>query len=185
MREWRNWQTRTFEGRVVYTVRVQVPFLAPEKSRWIFHRLFSASRGRSHLDLSPSRRLVQRFKVPYFTIRWIFPSALFWCERTVLLESVAKPQACAKVLSPVLHDQMDFSNGSFLLWEVVSLGSVAKPQACARTLSRQFSSPHRDSFFALKFINFRVFAPLSKSHLTSFFEHAILTLQFYFWRKFG
>ena len=29
MREWRNWQTRTFEGRVVYTVRVQVPFLAP------------------------------------------------------------------------------------------------------------------------------------------------------------
>ena len=31
MREWRNWQTRTFEGRVVYTVRVQVPFLAPSK----------------------------------------------------------------------------------------------------------------------------------------------------------
>ena len=29
LREWRNWQTRTFEGRVVYTVRVQVPFLAP------------------------------------------------------------------------------------------------------------------------------------------------------------
>ena len=28
-REWRNWQTRTFEGRVVHTVRVQVPFLAP------------------------------------------------------------------------------------------------------------------------------------------------------------
>ena len=31
MREWRNWQTRTFEGRVVHTVRVQVPFLAPRK----------------------------------------------------------------------------------------------------------------------------------------------------------
>ena len=30
-REWRNWQTRTFEGRVVHTVRVQVPFLAPSK----------------------------------------------------------------------------------------------------------------------------------------------------------
>ena len=30
-REWRNWQTRTFEGRVVHTVRVQVPFLAPTK----------------------------------------------------------------------------------------------------------------------------------------------------------
>ncbi len=29
MREWRNWQTRTFEGRVVNTIRVQVPFLAP------------------------------------------------------------------------------------------------------------------------------------------------------------
>ncbi len=34
MREWRNWQTRTFEGRVVHTVRVQVPFLAPEISGW-------------------------------------------------------------------------------------------------------------------------------------------------------
>ncbi len=37
-REWRNWQTRTFEGRVVHTVRVQVPFLAPKLSppflRW-------------------------------------------------------------------------------------------------------------------------------------------------------
>ena len=31
MREWRNRQTRTFEGRVVNTVRVQVPFLAPKK----------------------------------------------------------------------------------------------------------------------------------------------------------
>ena len=31
-REWRNWQTRTFEGRVVYTVRVQVPFSAPKKA---------------------------------------------------------------------------------------------------------------------------------------------------------
>ena len=31
MREWRNWQTRTFEGRVVHTVRVQVPFLAPQQ----------------------------------------------------------------------------------------------------------------------------------------------------------
>ena len=33
MREWRNWQTRTFEGRVVYTVRVQVPFLAPRGAK--------------------------------------------------------------------------------------------------------------------------------------------------------
>ena len=31
MRKWRNWQTRTFEGRVVHTVRVQVPFSAPKK----------------------------------------------------------------------------------------------------------------------------------------------------------
>ena len=36
MREWRNWQTRTFEGRVVYTVRVQVPFLAPKIIGWVF-----------------------------------------------------------------------------------------------------------------------------------------------------
>ena len=33
MREWRNRQTRTFEGRVVNTVRVQVPFLAPKKEK--------------------------------------------------------------------------------------------------------------------------------------------------------
>ncbi len=33
MREWRNWQTRTFEGRVVYTVRVQVPSFAPTSER--------------------------------------------------------------------------------------------------------------------------------------------------------
>ena len=36
MRKWRNWQTRTFEGRVVHTVRVQVPSSAPEISRWVF-----------------------------------------------------------------------------------------------------------------------------------------------------
>ena len=29
-RKWRNWQTRTFEGRVDFTVRVQVPFSAPK-----------------------------------------------------------------------------------------------------------------------------------------------------------
>ena len=32
MREWRNRQTRTFEGRVGQLVRVQVPSLAPELS---------------------------------------------------------------------------------------------------------------------------------------------------------
>ena len=30
-REWRNWQTRTFEGRVVRIVRVQFPSPAPTK----------------------------------------------------------------------------------------------------------------------------------------------------------
>ena len=34
LREWRNWQTRTFEGRVVHTVRVQVPFPAPKIDRF-------------------------------------------------------------------------------------------------------------------------------------------------------
>ena len=29
MRKWRNWQTRTFEGRVVHSIRVQVPSSAP------------------------------------------------------------------------------------------------------------------------------------------------------------
>lgn len=31
MRLWRNWHTRTFEGRVRQLVRVQVPLAAPEK----------------------------------------------------------------------------------------------------------------------------------------------------------
>ena len=43
-REWRNWQTRTFEGRVVHTVRVQVPFLAPRQAErlafYFFHNAF-------------------------------------------------------------------------------------------------------------------------------------------------
>ena len=102
MREWRNWQTRTFEGHVVHTVRVQVPFLAPEKSRWIF------------------------------------PSALFCYKKAVSLELVAKPQACAKVLSPVLHpfqEPMDFPSALFCFERAVSLESVAKPQACAKVLS--------------------------------------------------
>ncbi len=41
MRKWRNWQTRTFEGRVVYTVRVQVPFSAPPAVPAPNHRVSS------------------------------------------------------------------------------------------------------------------------------------------------
>ncbi len=40
-REWRNWQTRTFEGRVVHTVRVQVPFPAPIENGWSIDHPFS------------------------------------------------------------------------------------------------------------------------------------------------
>ena len=48
MREWRNWQTRTFEGRVVHTVRVQVPFLAPSDMAELADALDSgSSRGNS------------------------------------------------------------------------------------------------------------------------------------------
>ena len=44
MREWRNRQTRTFEGRVGRLVRVQVPSLAPtEKKRFRFSLLFCLS----------------------------------------------------------------------------------------------------------------------------------------------
>ena len=45
MREWRNWQTRTFEGRVVHTVRVQVPFLAPKGKGAAERLLFLLVRG--------------------------------------------------------------------------------------------------------------------------------------------
>ncbi len=48
MREWRNWQTRTFEGRVVHTVRVQVPSLAPADMAELADALDSgSSRGNS------------------------------------------------------------------------------------------------------------------------------------------
>ena len=39
-REWRNRQTRTFEGRVGRLVRVQVPSLAPKITDTIWYLLF-------------------------------------------------------------------------------------------------------------------------------------------------
>ena len=57
MRKWRNWQTRTFEGRVVYTVRVQVPFSAPKKANTqLGVRLFSRPNGRRTRSFSPWRK---------------------------------------------------------------------------------------------------------------------------------
>ena len=52
MRKWRNWQTRTFEGRVVYTVRVQVPFSAPKNNRWDFPSVIFL-RGKQSLHVPP------------------------------------------------------------------------------------------------------------------------------------
>ena len=37
---WRNWQTRTFEGRMVNTVWVQVSFSTPKKHFWFFKGAF-------------------------------------------------------------------------------------------------------------------------------------------------
>ena len=42
-REWRNRQTRTFEGRVGRLVRVQVPSLAPKIADTIWYLLFFIS----------------------------------------------------------------------------------------------------------------------------------------------
>jgi hypothetical protein len=41
MSGWRNWQTRTFEGRVGFPVRVQVPSSTPnrDKGPWYFTRV--------------------------------------------------------------------------------------------------------------------------------------------------
>ena len=50
MREWRNWQTRTFEGRVVYTVRVQVPSFAPRR-----RKRYAACDGYLFSQKKPSR----------------------------------------------------------------------------------------------------------------------------------
>ena len=55
-REWRNWQTRTFEGRVDNTVRVQVPFLAPSKAAvrllYLYHNLYADVSGTNFAALS-------------------------------------------------------------------------------------------------------------------------------------
>ena len=45
MRKWRNWQTRTFEGRVDFTVRVQVPFSAPRIGRARLSLFFTFKEG--------------------------------------------------------------------------------------------------------------------------------------------
>ena len=50
MRKWRNWQTRTFEGRVDFTVRVQVPFSAPRIGRAELS-LFFISKGEEMTNL--------------------------------------------------------------------------------------------------------------------------------------
>ena len=61
MREWRNWQTRTFEGRVVYTVRVQVPSLAPKKPNGKFGFLFF----KMHRSFGKKRTVLWAFSVGY------------------------------------------------------------------------------------------------------------------------
>lgn len=64
-REWRNWQTRTFEGRVVHTVRVQVPFLAPQSPFTVSVDGFCFSLGRfSHNPRRQSKRALFFFFLP-------------------------------------------------------------------------------------------------------------------------
>ena len=62
-REWRNWQTRTFEGRVVYTVRVQVPFLAPQE-HCESSALFFCFCGRRSRQVSTCRQISEAGKHP-------------------------------------------------------------------------------------------------------------------------
>ena len=69
MRKWRNWQTRTFEGRVGIPIRVQVPFSAskPESDRKIgsgFLLLFAqyVCRYRRFLGLAAFSRSVKNWK---------------------------------------------------------------------------------------------------------------------------
>ena len=51
-REWRNRQTRTFEGRVGRLVRVQVPSLAPKIADTIWYLLFFISIALYYLRFS-------------------------------------------------------------------------------------------------------------------------------------
>ena len=90
MREWRNWQTRTFEGRVVHTVRVQVPFLAPKGTRCepctkyagmaeLADALDSGSSGGNFVEvqvLLPAPKQRDDRKIIPFVLLWVYSGGL-------------------------------------------------------------------------------------------------------------
>ena len=95
LRKWRNWQTRTFEGRVVYTVRVQVPFSAPTKKEGFIPSFF-VGLGVTRLEESRKKVLIKaehhtafrdfceaKFSRPCFPLRYevkgkALPFLLVW-----------------------------------------------------------------------------------------------------------
>ena len=64
LREWRNWQTRTFEGRVDFSVRVQVPFLAPTKAGTQKGACFCLCKLRDAEPLPSAERLCGKSPAP-------------------------------------------------------------------------------------------------------------------------
>ncbi len=64
MREWRNRQTRTFEGRVGQLVRVQVPSLAPKLSSQKTAELFFYPILKQQRDLNPKMVRSVRKTIP-------------------------------------------------------------------------------------------------------------------------
>ena len=85
MREWRNRQTRTFEGRVGQLVRVQVPSLAPWLSSLkTTEFFFYLSVRKMQRDLKPKRvRSVKKtvqWTVFSFEVRSRVPNAKHWVD---------------------------------------------------------------------------------------------------------
>ncbi len=85
MREWRNRQTRTFEGRVGQLVRVQVPSLAPKLSSLKAAELFFCLlKENAQRDLKPKRvksvKKTIRWTVFSFEIRSRVPNAKHWVD---------------------------------------------------------------------------------------------------------
>lgn len=64
MRACWNWQTGTFEGRMSYGVRVQVPLLAPNKTNSLFRFVMKHGMG-SSLFLFALLRSIMSYDIVY------------------------------------------------------------------------------------------------------------------------
>ena len=83
MRPWRNWQTRTFEGRMVNPVRVQVSVAAPQSQQRRFSRVPAPLRC-GHFAFTPCCDFSAKEKCKAFAPLLVF-------------------SRCCKTIAPLIH----------------------------------------------------------------------------------